>query len=561
VTSSKDKTCRVWNVAKGECVAIGEGHTDAIGSICISHNPATYQSRKAFIISGAGDKILKRWSLPVHNFNVPKPSVLLHSSSSTASLTKLVASHSIRAHDKDINCVTVSPNDAIVASASQDKSIRLWNSDDLTPITTLNGHKRGVWKIFFSLYDKVLFSCSGDRTVKMWSMADYSILRTFEGNTASVLNGKLVNYGTQFITASADGLLRLYNTRSSECETTFDVHEDRVWALEYLTNSRKEKTNKKRKISEEEAGGRTYERAEVKEEENDNEESFVISGGSDSKLILWKDMTKEEELLNIQQKEETLLLEQQLYNDLRNKNFLKALQLALQLKHSQKVLQILHAVLENDEEKDSDDKEDEADEVKGQVSKRSEKINYQLLFDQNWSKKLDSYLLAVNENERKQLLVFLKEWNTNSRHCYLCQLCFNAFLRLFPMKKLLLINEFKEFLSGFHAYTERHYQRINRLLQSSYYISYLITSINGFLPLEIMDRLFQNNNNPVEAEEAVTELPEEHQQEEIMDVTYTITNEPSTATPSSIPAKEVEKKVSAEPSSGKVNKRRRKNST
>jgi U3 small nucleolar RNA-associated protein 13 len=62
-------------------------------------------------------------------------------------LTKLVVSHNVRGHDKDINTLAVSPNDSMAASGSQDKTIRLWRTSDLGPIATLSGHKRGVWKV------------------------------------------------------------------------------------------------------------------------------------------------------------------------------------------------------------------------------------------------------------------------------------------------------------------------------------------------------------------------------------------------------------------------------
>lgn len=130
--------------------------------------------------------------------------------------------------------MTVSPNDSVLASCSQDKSIRLWNTSDLTPIATLNGHKRGVWRLQFSPVEKVLASCSGDRTVKLWSMGDFSCLRTFDGSSASVLCVRFVNKGSQLLSGSADGLVRLWTVRSGECENTFDRHLDKIWALATL---------------------------------------------------------------------------------------------------------------------------------------------------------------------------------------------------------------------------------------------------------------------------------------------------------------------------------------
>ena len=47
-----------------------------------------------------------------------------------------------------------------IATGSQDKSIKLWQSDTLTCIATLNGHKRSIWKLVFSPIDKVCTHCT-----------------------------------------------------------------------------------------------------------------------------------------------------------------------------------------------------------------------------------------------------------------------------------------------------------------------------------------------------------------------------------------------------------------
>ena len=295
VTSSKDNTCRVWNVNEKLCCGIGEGHIDSVGAVSMSKFIASYKSKQVFMVSGGSDKILKRWDLPLHTMK-------------TSKVTKLTPSHSVRAHEKgknttiknviknttnnnfnilDVNAVTVSPNDTIIASGSQDKSIRLWRSTDLTAIATLTGHKRGIWRLVFSPIDKTLASSSGDRTVRLWSMSDHTCLRTFEGHTASVLCVRFINNGTQLLSGSADGLIRLWTIRTGECENTFDEHQDKVWTIC----------------------------------SNPNDDSTFFSGGSDSKFIIWKDFTEQTENDRLKAEEDNLLLEQQMNNDIRNKRY------------------------------------------------------------------------------------------------------------------------------------------------------------------------------------------------------------------------------------------------
>lgn len=100
----------------------------------------------------------------------------------------------------------------------------------------------------------------------------------------------------QIITAGGDGLIKLFNVKTSDCILTLDEHSARVWAMA------------------------------VKKDE-----SGFVTGGSDSCLIKWKDITEEVKLEKIKKMEEMELEEQKLSNYLQNEQLLKALKLALKL--------------------------------------------------------------------------------------------------------------------------------------------------------------------------------------------------------------------------------------
>lgn len=84
----------------------------------------------------------------------------------------------------------------MIATGGQDKLVKLWNRQ-LELVATLKGHRRGVWDVQFSPVDKVIATASGDKTVKVWSVTDYSCLKTFEGHTAPVLKVSFLNVGMQ----------------------------------------------------------------------------------------------------------------------------------------------------------------------------------------------------------------------------------------------------------------------------------------------------------------------------------------------------------------------------
>jgi WD40 repeat protein len=62
-------------------------------------------------------------------------------------------------------------------------------------------------------------------------MGTMVMLQTLEGHDSSVLRAEFISQGMQLVTAGADGLLKLWNIKTSECTATFDDHDGRIWAL------------------------------------------------------------------------------------------------------------------------------------------------------------------------------------------------------------------------------------------------------------------------------------------------------------------------------------------
>lgn len=76
--------------------------------------------------------------------------------------------------------MAVSPNDKLLASASQDRTAKLWSlagEGNLGLLGVFRGHRRGVWTVCFSPVDQVLATSSADGTTKLWSLQDFSCLK------------------------------------------------------------------------------------------------------------------------------------------------------------------------------------------------------------------------------------------------------------------------------------------------------------------------------------------------------------------------------------------------
>lgn len=76
-------------------------------------------------------------------------------------------------------------------------NVQIWRLPDLVLVNTLRGHKRGVWAAQFSPVDQAVATASGDKTLRLWALADGTCLKTFEGHTASVLRLSFLSAGTQ----------------------------------------------------------------------------------------------------------------------------------------------------------------------------------------------------------------------------------------------------------------------------------------------------------------------------------------------------------------------------
>ncbi|XP_077294139.1 transducin beta-like protein 3 [Arctopsyche grandis] len=296
LSSSKDNSIRVWlmNNKKVQCIGIGNRHTASVGSVCLPYLDASC------CFSVSQDSCIKKWQLPTIN-------------AESEEIHTLICTHTEVAHSKDINHISMSPNDKIVASGSQDKTIKLWSTEDLSLLGTLRGHKRGVWCVKFSPVDQVLLSASADCTMKLWSISELNCLKTLEGHSSSVLKAEFISKGLQIVSAGADGLMKVWNIKTSESIVTLDKHDGRVWALAVSEN-----------------------------------ENHIITGGADSLLIKWKDVTTEKREKETKERQDLIMQEQELSNLLHDKKMVKALKLALKLDKPFLTLKIINELLKDD---------------------------------------------------------------------------------------------------------------------------------------------------------------------------------------------------------------------
>ena len=103
----------------------------------------------------------------------------------------------IKERTEPVNCVVFSARGGMLATASQDKTVRLWDVDGFKEIKALGKHPRGVLSIAFSPDGATLATGCGDYVkdgpedvntghVRLWDVQSGKLLHTIENNLRNV---------------------------------------------------------------------------------------------------------------------------------------------------------------------------------------------------------------------------------------------------------------------------------------------------------------------------------------------------------------------------------------
>ncbi|CED82186.1 Cell-cycle nuclear protein, contains WD-40 repeats [Phaffia rhodozyma] len=149
----------------------------------------------------------------------------------------------LRGHVDCVRAVAFHETEPLVASASEDCTIKLWrvdlseivseksSSSEIEPLTTYRGHTKGVTSVVFDAPKGLIYSGSLDSTIRVWKVPsssqtlfsphDSSVgVNTLVGHSNSVWGLALVgrpSEGQVLVSVSSDGNVKVWNTEKEGC--------------------------------------------------------------------------------------------------------------------------------------------------------------------------------------------------------------------------------------------------------------------------------------------------------------------------------------------------------
>ncbi|KAJ1702869.1 hypothetical protein LUZ63_002648 [Rhynchospora breviuscula] len=430
---------RVYDVATMSCVYVLSGHTEIV--VCLDTCVAS--SGRSLLVTGSKDNTVRLWD--------------------TESRSCLGTG---TGHLGAIGAVAFSKKSKIFfVSGSSDRTIKVWSFDStlegndqehsLKARAVVAAHDKDINSLAVSPNDSLVCSGSEDRTACIWKLPDLVSTVTLRGHKRGVWSVEFSPVEQCVLTSSGDRTVKIWSISDGSCLKTFEGHTSSVLRASFLSRGTQfvscggdglvklwaVKTNECIATYDQHEG-KVWAMAVGKKTE------MLATGGTDAVVNLWFDCTAEDKEEAFRKEEEALVRGQELENAVSDSDYAKAIQLAFELRRPHRLLDLFSLLCR-----------------RGDAEVPIEKA-----------------LQSLSNEELRVLLEYIREWNTKPKLCHVAHFVLFRILKIFPPTVIMEIKGISELLEGLIPYSQRHFNRIDRLVRSTFLLDYTLTRMSVLDP-------------------------------------------------------------------------------